>query len=285
MSRAREKNSGGIEYYTEAMGRWSLERLMLEASLSQALEHEELRVFYQPRVDARTGRIKGMEALLRWMHPDIGMVSPAQFIPIAEESGLIVPIGEWVMHEACRQNQAWRDMGLPNIRVSVNLSSVQFAKASVFDLVTEALSASGLASDGLEVELTESILMEDPKQSIATLREIKQTGVHISIDDFGTGYSSLAYLKRFPIDALKIDRAFVDDVMNNADDAAIATAVILMGHSLKMEVVAEGVETQAQLDFLNVLQCDEVQGFFFSPPVPADKAELLLRGGDRRMVA
>ncbi len=277
--RAREDGRNCLAFHTHAMGQWAFERLTLERSLSDALENGELRVFYQPRIDIRTRKILGMEALVRWVHPQLGMVSPGQFIPLAEETGLITPIGEWVLAESCRQNRAWREAGLPPIRVSVNLSPVQFRNPKLHEIVVDALNSSGLDCDGLELEVTESMLMNDPKVTIATLRKLKEAGLKISIDDFGTGYSSLSYLKQFPIDSLKIDRSFVRDVTSNPDDAAIATAIILMGHSLKLNVVAEGVETESQLAFLRVLQCNEIQGFLFSPPVPAEKAAELLSKG------
>ncbi|MFT7678341.1 MAG: EAL domain-containing protein (putative c-di-GMP-specific phosphodiesterase class I) [Planctomycetota bacterium] len=274
--RARSEGRNCLAFHTQAMGQWAFERLTLEKSLADALSNNELRVFYQPRVAIGTRQILGMEALIRWQHPQLGLVFPAQFIPLAEETGLITPIGEWVLREACRQNQEWREAGLPPIRVSVNLSPVQFRDPNLYKVVVDALEQSGLSCDGLELEVTESMLMNDPKVTIATLRELKAAGLKISIDDFGTGYSSLSYLKQFPIDSLKIDRSFVQDVTTNPDDAAIATAIILMGHSLKLNVVAEGVETESQLAFLSVLQCNEIQGYLFSPPVPADKAMLLL---------
>lgn len=277
--RARREGSSLMTYYTEAMGRWAFERLTIERSLRDAISRDELRVYYQPRVDAETRRIKGMECLVRWQHPELGLVPPNQFIPLAEETGLIVPIGEWVLREACRQNQAWRDMGLPEISVSVNLSPVQFGTDDLYDVVMDGLQQAGLAESGLELEVTESMLMNDPKKTVEMLGRFKAAGIHISIDDFGTGYSSLSYLKRFPIDALKIDRSFVMNVTTDPDDAAIATAIILLGHSLKLSVVAEGVETESQLEFLRVLQCNEIQGYLFSPPVPADRAEQLLREG------
>ena len=275
--RARREGSSLMIYYTEAMGRWAFERLTIERSLREAISRDELRVYYQPRVDAQTRRIKGMECLVRWQHPELGLVPPNQFIPLAEETGLIVPIGEWVLREACRQNQAWRDMGLPEVTVSVNLSPVQFGTDDLYDVVMDGLQEAGLAESGLELEVTESMLMNDTQKTIETLGRFKAAGIHISIDDFGTGYSSLSYLKRFPIDALKIDRSFVMNVTTDPDDAAIATAIILMGHSLKLSVVAEGVETESQLEFLRVLQCNEIQGYLFSPPVPAERAEHLLR--------
>ena len=259
------------------MGRWAFERLTLEASLRDAIRNNELRVHYQPRVHIDTRKVLGMECLIRWQHPQLGLVSPGQFIALAEETGLIVPIGEWVLREACRQNVAWREQGLPRVRISVNLSPVQFRKPDMYETVIGILGETGLAADGLELELTESMLMNDPKSTTETLRRLKGAGIRLSIDDFGTGYSSLSYLKRFPIDALKIDRSFVSEITTNSDDAAIATAIILMGHSLRLSVVAEGVETESQLQFLRVLKCNEIQGFLISPPVPADLAESLLR--------
>lgn len=274
--RARRTGENNVEFHSESMSRWAFERLTLEQSLRDALRNQELVVYYQPRIDIETRDIIGMEALVRWIHPQFGLVSPGQFIPLAEETGLIVPIGEWIFQEACRQNAAWRSMGLPRIRVSVNLSPVQFRKPTLHESVCSALDDAGLDSDGLELEVTESLLMNDPAETAGVLGRLKSRGIHISIDDFGTGYSSLSYLKRFPINALKIDRSFVTDVTSNPDDAAIATAIILMGHSLKLSVVAEGVETENQLEFLKVLQCNEVQGFLFSPPVPAERAQGML---------
>ncbi len=273
VTRARRGNENNVEFFSESMSRWAFERLTLEQSLRDALSNQELVVYYQPRIDIETRMIIGMEALIRWIHPQFGLVSPAQFIPLAEETGLIVPIGEWVLRESCRQNAEWRALGLPKIRVSVNLSPVQFRKSTLHESVCSALDDFGLDADGLELEVTESLLMNDPAETAAILGRLKARGIHISIDDFGTGYSSLSYLKRFPINALKIDRSFVTDVTSNPDDAAIATAIILMGHSLKLTVVAEGVETENQLAFLKVLQCNEVQGYLFSPPVPADRAQ------------
>ena len=275
--RVRTEGREQLAYYTQSMGRWAFERLTLEKSLRDAIANGELRVHYQPRVDIETRRIKGLECLVRWQHPQLGLVSPGQFIPLAEETGLIVPIGEWVLREACRQNQAWREAGLPSIRVSVNLSPVQFRKPRLYETVLEVLRETGLDEDGLELELTESMLMNDPNSTVETLRKLRSAGVRLSIDDFGTGYSSLSYLKRFPIDALKIDRSFVDEITTSPDNAAIATAIILMGHSLRLTVVAEGVETESQLEFLRVLKCNEIQGFLFSPPVPAEVAEDLMR--------
>jgi EAL domain-containing protein (putative c-di-GMP-specific phosphodiesterase class I) len=275
-NRALGEGSMALTFYADSMGQWAFERLTLEESLQGALLNNEFRVHYQPRLNAQTREILGVEALIRWVHPQLGMVSPVQFIPLAEETGLIEPIGEWILREACRQNQAWRDAGFDPIRVSVNLSPIQFRNSALPEVVAKALADSQLATDGLELEVTESMLMNNPDETIRTLKTFKEMGLKISIDDFGTGYSSLSYLKQFPIDSLKVDRSFIQNVTTNPDDAAITTAVILMGHSLKLNVVAEGVETESQLAFLQVLQCNEVQGFLFSPPVPADRMETML---------
>lgn len=269
-------DQGSLAYSTESMGRWAFERMAMEKSLQDAVQNEELTLYYQPRVDLESRRIVGMEALVRWQHPEIGMIPPAQFIPLAEETGLIVPIGEWVLREGCRQNAKWRAKGLPDIRLSVNLSPAQFRQPDLYESIMSVVTESGLAEDSLELELTESMLMDNPNATVTTLKRLKNSGIHLSIDDFGTGYSSLSYLKRFPIDALKIDRSFVKDITTDPDDAAISTAIILLGHSLRLSVVAEGVETEAQLEFLRALKCNEVQGFLFSPPVPPDQVEELL---------
>ncbi len=255
------------------LSRWASERAAFEASLRQAEQRGELGVCYQPRVDAATGELLGMECLVRWYHPQFGAVSPDQFIPLAEETGLIVSIGEWVLREACAQTQYWREQGHQDLRVSVNLSAVQFQDSDLYNTVKSALDDTRLRAEWLELEVTESTLMGDPAATALTLEKLKSLGVHISIDDFGTGYSSLSYLKRFPIDALKIDRSFVDEVTSNPDDAAIATAIVLMGHSLHLKVVAEGVETTPQESLLRVLGCDELQGYLISPPVSPERFE------------
>ena len=253
------------------------DRLLRENDLRKGLERKEFVLHFQPLVDTGTQQVTGLEALVRWDGPEHdGLIPPDQFIPLAEETGLIGPIGEWVLREGCRQNAKWRAKGLPDIRVSVNLSPAQFRQPNLYESIMSVIKDSGLAEDGLELELTESMLMDDPKATVSTLRQLKSSGIHLSIDDFGTGYSSLSYLKRFPIDALKIDRSFVKDITTDPDDAAISTAIILLGHSLRLTVVAEGVETESQLDFLRALKCNEVQGFLFSPPVPPDRAEEFL---------
>jgi diguanylate cyclase (GGDEF)-like protein len=282
---ARQDGRETIRFYASSMNAKAFERLTLETSLRAALEREEFLVYYQPRIEIASGRIIGMEALLRWRHPQLGLVSPSQFIPLAEETGLIVPIGEYVLQRACRQNREWQRRGLPMVAVSVNLSSVQFQRPELYDQVVRTLGEAGLDPIWLELELTESLLMQNAEAVVATLKRFRDTGIKLSIDDFGTGYSSLSYLKRFPIDALKIDRSFIREVTTNADDAALATSIILMGRSLKLKVVAEGVETASQLSFLRIMQCDEAQGFLYSPPVPADDAARMLREGPPRVAA
>lgn len=276
---AREEEGVGIRFFTPSMNVSAFERRALEDSLRKAIVTGGLLVYYQPRVDIATNTIVGFEALVRWNHPELGMLAPSQFIPIAEESRLIIPLGEYVLRTACAQAKRWIDDGRPPARVSVNLSSVQFTEPDLEMRVRRALSECGLPPEWLELELTESILLNDIEATIVTLSNLKAMGVHLSIDDFGTGYSSLAYLKRFPIDALKIDQSFIRDVTTNPDDAAITTSIILMGRSLKLRVVAEGVETRSQLTFLRVLECDEAQGYLFSRPLPAEEAGALLTKG------
>jgi EAL domain-containing protein (putative c-di-GMP-specific phosphodiesterase class I) len=259
-----------------------VERLALENSLSHGLERGEFVVYYQPQVNIRTGQVVGVEALVRWQHPERGLVLPAEFIPVAEETGLIVPLGEWVLRTACAQNKAWQEAGLPPMRVAVNLSARQFQQRSLRDTVAQVLEETGLDPHLLELEITESVAMQDLDFTITMLRNLREMGVQIAIDDFGTGYSSLAYLKRFPIDAVKIDRSFVCDLMVDPDDAAIVTTVITMAHSLELSVIAEGVETEAQLAFLNQQQCDEMQGFLFSKAVPAAAIEKIVRTDGRK---
>ena len=273
---AREEGSGAIHYSSAAMNTRAFQKVSMEKSLERALANEEFEVFYQPKVQISDERIVGMEALVRWRHPDLGLISPAQFIPVAEETGLIVEIGRWVLQRSCRDAVQWQKDGLPAIVMAVNLSPRQFRDPNLFQDVLGALAESGLQPQNLELELTESMLMENADESVKTLRALKERGIKISIDDFGTGYSSLAYLKRFPIDALKIDRSFINEVNTNPDDASIATSIILMGRALRLKVIAEGVETRNQLSFLRVMQCDQVQGYLFSPPVPEPKARELL---------
>jgi diguanylate cyclase (GGDEF)-like protein/PAS domain S-box-containing protein len=279
--RAKEQGRDNYQYYTEELTLRAMARLEMETSLRQAMQRDELVVHYQPQIDLYTGRIIGMEALLRWRHPERGLVGPGEFISLAEETGLIVPIGEWVLRSACSRLKAWIDAGLPAIRVAVNLSSRQFNQKNLYEMVAAALRDTGLAPECLDLELTESLMMKDPEAAIAILTRLKSLGVQLSIDDFGTGYSSLSYLKRFPIDRIKIDQSFVNNITTEPKDAAVSQAIISMSHSLQLKTVAEGVETTEQQEFLRARQCDEVQGFNYSRPVPEQEMERLLREGAR----
>ncbi len=266
---AKERGNG-YEFYVSTMNATAPERLALENSLRRALERGELTLHYQPQLDLSTGRIVGAEALARWQHPEWGMVPPATFIPLAEETGLIIPITEWVLRTACLQNKAWQMAGLPPIRISVNLSGRSFKQRDLASMVDRVFSETGLLPHHLDLELTESSLMEDVEATTVTLNRLNGMGIQLSIDDFGTGYSSLSYLKRFPLSTLKIDRSFVRDLANDQDDAAIVKAIIALAHSLCLRVVAEGVETEEQLAFLQAENCDEIQGYYLSRPLPAD---------------
>ncbi len=279
LHRAKEQGRDTYQLHTATMNAKALDRLLLEHGLRRALERDELVVYYQPQVNLRTKQIVGMEALVRWQHPDQGIILPARFIPLAEETGLIIPIGEKVLRAACAQNKAWQDAGFPPLRVSVNLSARHFKQKNLVETIAQALKETGLDPKYLDLELTEGTIMENAEETIKTLRALKDMGVHLSIDDFGTGYSSLNYLRRFPIDTLKIDQSFVRDISTNPDDVAIATAIIAMAHSLKLKVTAEGVETEEQLPFLYSQQCDEVQGFYFSKPLPPEAFAQLLKEG------
>ncbi len=266
---AKQQGRGQVQVYAPGMNTATQGSFQLESDLHRALELGQFELYYQPRVNTATGAVRGAEALIRWIHPDRGMIAPDEFIPVAEECGLIGPIGEWVLREACRQARAWQDGEVGRLRISVNLSPLQFRQSSIIQVVRDALSQSGLAADCLELELTESAVMSDPEESIAVLEQLSATGVLVSVDDFGTGYSSMSYLSRFPIDILKIDRIFISEIASRSEDASIVRAIVSLAHSLKLKVVAEGVETQAQLEFLKSLGCDEYQGYAFSRPVPA----------------
>jgi len=281
MYRAKELGRNNAQYYAAEMNVRAMERLMLENSLYHALERNEFLLNYQPQVDLRTGEIVGMEALVRWQHPDLGLVSPARFIPVAEDSGLIVPLGEWVLRTACAQNKAWQRAGLKPISVAVNLSARQFRQPNLVEMVAGILSETGLDPTHLDLEVTESLVMQNVEATIVTLGRLKAMGIKLSIDDFGTGYSSLNYLKRFPIHTLKIDQTFVRDITTDPSDAAIAKTIIAMAHELGLMVIAEGVETEEQKSFLRLHRCDEMQGYLFSRPVPAAEFENLLREGHR----
>ncbi|HOF50899.1 MAG TPA: EAL domain-containing protein [Rhodoferax sp.] len=278
MYRAKEAGRNTYHFFDDAMNDEAVEHLQMRNGLRRALERSELVLYYQPQIDLASGRVVGTEALLRWNHPDFGLVAPGRFIPIAEDSGLIVPIGEWVITEACRQAVAWQKAGLPALQMAVNLSAVQFKRGNVEQIVITALQQSGLAPSLLELELTESILIENVEQVLSTVKRLKQLGVKLSIDDFGTGYSSLSYLKRFDIDKLKIDQSFIRDLATDTDDAAIVNAVIQMARSLNLKTIAEGVEHPDMLDLLRGFQCDEVQGYYFARPMPADEFSAYLSG-------
>jgi diguanylate cyclase (GGDEF)-like protein/PAS domain S-box-containing protein len=283
MFRAKETGKNNFQFYTAAMNTFIRERMEIENGLRHALKKGELVLHYQPQVDIESGKMIAVEALLRWAHPEKGLIPPDRFIPVAEESGLIVPIGEWVLRTACQQNKAWQDAGLPHIRMAVNLSARQFREPHLVALVAKVMADANLDPqlNNLELEITESMIMKDMEGTIATLSRLHELGVHLSIDDFGMGYSSLSHLKRFPINTLKIDKSFIRDITTDPDDAAIAAIIVTLGHSLKLKVIAEGVETAEQLAFLREAKCDEIQGYYFSRPLPADELEKLLREGQR----
>lgn len=278
MYKAKDLGRNTFQFYSSDMNMATLERLMLESSLRQALTGEQFALHYQPLVCLESGEIVGVEALIRWLHPSLGTIMPDRFIPVAEESGMINPIGDWVLFEACRQAQAWIDQGLCLRTMAVNVAPVQFRQAGFVEMVAGALSASGLVAECLELELTERTVMHDAEFTLGTLSALKRMGVSLSLDDFGTGYSSLAYLKRFPVSKLKIDRSFITDLENDGDDRAIASTIISMGRNLRLTVLAEGVETPDQLALLQAMGCGMVQGFHFSKPLPAaEMTELLHR--------
>ncbi len=275
--RAKQAGRNSFSFYTPDMNARSKELLLLEASFRRAIEEEQLVLHFQPQIDLFTGHVRGVEALVRWEHPDKGMISPADFIPLAEETGLIVPMGEWVLRQACRQAVRWRDQGFSPIRVTVNISARQFLKEGLIETVLGILAETGLEPDGLELEITESMIMHDIERATEVMNRIAETGIHLAIDDFGTGYSSLAHLKCFPLTTLKIDRAFVRDIGSNREDEAIIKAIIALAHSLDLQVVAEGIETMEQYGFLKECGCEQGQGFLFSRPVPEDRISPLLR--------
>ncbi|NEX60489.1 EAL domain-containing protein [Noviherbaspirillum galbum] len=276
MYRAKETGRNNFQFYTSSMNERAMERLRLEGDLRNAVERGEFVLHYQPQVSVDNNQVVGVEALIRWQHPTLGLVSPARFIQIAEEMGLIVPIGAWVMRTACRQSMAWQREGYGEVRVAVNLSARQFYQQDLATTIFDILQETGLPPHLLELELTESMMMADVEHAALLLRKLKTLGVQLSIDDFGTGYSSLAYLKRFPIDLLKIDQSFVRDITVDPDDAAIVTSIISLAHSLRLDVIAEGVETEAQLAYLRRHGCDYMQGYYFSRPVPAPEVAHML---------
>jgi diguanylate cyclase (GGDEF)-like protein len=276
MYQAKSSGRNAYAFFTPEMTARAQETLRVSNDLRRAIERKEFILHYQPQIDLASGRIVGAEALIRWQHPEWGLVYPGKFIGVAEDTGLIQPMGEWVLREACRQNKAWQTAGFPHIDIAVNLSAKQFDHNQITRLTTEALSESGLEPKYLELEVTESIIMQNVEQAISVMNTLKTIGVKLSIDDFGTGYSSLSYLKRFPLDKLKIDQSFVRDIEADGDDAAIVTAIIGLAKSLNLRVIAEGVEKKLQLDFLRNGDCDEMQGYFFSKPIPPAEFEALM---------
>jgi len=279
MYHAKENGRDNRQFFKRDLNVRALERQSLENDLRHALEREELLLHYQPKIHLETGNIIGVEALIRWLHPTLGLVSPAEFIPIAEECGLIVPIGRWVLGEACHQAQAWQDIGLAPIRVGINISAVELRATGFVAGVGAVLAQTGLEARFLELELTETSLMQDSTSTLAVLRALKRLGLDLALDDFGTGYSSLSHLKRFPIDTLKIDRSFVSSSTVNSDDASIVCAMISMGRDMHVRVVAEGVETREQLTFLQDRGCGFGQGYYFSQPLAGRECAQLLRRG------
>ncbi|HYL03418.1 MAG TPA: EAL domain-containing protein [Steroidobacteraceae bacterium] len=283
---AKQRGRNNIQCYAAGMNSITQDKVKLESDLHAALTLQQFELHYQPKIETITGTIHGAEALVRWRHPERGLVPPGEFIPLAEACGLIDKIGEWVVREACRQARAWQKQGLPPLRVAVNLSALQFRHGNLLHMIGEALRAAELEPRFLEVEITESALMSDPEESVNILEQLSRMGVVVSVDDFGTGYSSMSYLRRFPIDKLKIDRAFIGEVISRADDASIVRAIVSLAHSLRLKVVAEGVETAEQLELLRSLGCDQYQGFCFSPAVlPGKFAELLVESRSKAAAA
>jgi diguanylate cyclase (GGDEF) domain len=281
----KAKRSGGANYqfYTADIHELASRRLALETSLRRAIQNKEFLIHYQPRVTVDSLQITGVEALVRWQHPSLGLVSPAEFIPLAEDTGLIVPIGEWVLRQACLQNKSWQEQGFAPFQMAVNICARQFHDQDLAQTVIRILDETGLAPQHLELELTESSIMQNAELAASVLSRLKAMGVKISIDDFGTGFSSLGSLKRLPIDALKIDKSFVSDAPTDPDDAALVMAIITLAHNLRLKVIAEGVETEEQLRFLHLLRCDEIQGYLFSKPLPAEALESLLDSHSGRL--
>ncbi|SDR41434.1 diguanylate cyclase (GGDEF) domain-containing protein [Pseudomonas grimontii] len=284
MHTTKERSPDDFSFYTEDMNLRAQHQQNLESAIRQALEHNEFALHYQPKLDLKTGRILGAEALIRWFQPRSGWVHPADFIPVAEDSGLIVPLTQWVLRHACEQAQAWRTMGLAPLRISVNISAIDFRQREFVDNLAAILKQTGLPPNQLELEITESVLMQNVDETVDILNRIKAMGVRLALDDFGTGYSSLSYLRRFPIDVLKIDQSFVRGLHENSQDAQLISAIIGMGKSLELNIIAEGVETVEQLNFLRSQQCEEGQGFLFSKAIPAkDFAQLLQVGSPTLM--
>ena len=279
MYQAKAHGRNNYQVYDSSMDLDAERRMTLESGMRKAIKQDEFRICYQPKIDAVSNEITALEALIRWEHPELGTLPPAEFISLAEETGLIIPIGEWVMRRACLDNRQWQDQGLPKVRVAVNLSGFQLQTKNFVETVKDILKETDLPGEYLEFEITETVIMQNPEFAVGVLIQLRDLGIHISIDDFGTGYSSLAHLKRFSVNTLKIDRTFVRDIEENSTDAAIASAIISMGNSLNLKVIAEGVETEGQFAMLKEKQCDEMQGYLFSKPVPVEAVEGLLRNG------
>ncbi|MDF0533982.1 EAL domain-containing protein [Shewanella sp. A32] len=269
MYRAKSEGRDTYRFFNEEMNYAATEQLNIRVGLRKALELNQFQLFYQPQLEMTTGKIVGAEALIRWFHPELGMVSPASFIPVAEASGLIVPIGNWVLQEACREVARWRDSGMSNPVVAVNLSALQFARGNIEQAVSDAVASAGITPQMLELELTESIMLHNTESVLATVKRLKQKGFAFTIDDFGTGYSSLQYLKSFAVDKLKIDQSFVRDITEDEDDAAIVRAIVQVAKGLGLKTIAEGVETAEAMALLAQYRCDEVQGYYLGRPMPA----------------
>jgi diguanylate cyclase (GGDEF)-like protein len=284
MYQAKEQGRDNYQLFNALVNAKALQRIALEHGLRRSLSHHEMAVHYQPIFDFRTGRITGMEALLRWTDPELGPIGPATFIPLAEAIGVMIPIGTWALRVACTQAKQWHDSGFNTLSLAVNLSVCQLQQPDLVNLVRDILAETGLPARLLELEITESTAMQSPEASIRTLYELKRLGIRISLDDFGTGHSSLAYLKRFPIDTLKIDQSFIRDITRDPDTAAIVTAIIAMGHSLRLKVIAEGVEFTDQATFLKRHNCDQMQGYLINAPMPAAELGAILAAGDVRVV-
>jgi diguanylate cyclase (GGDEF)-like protein len=282
MNQAKKQGKNTYRYYSETMNNATRERFTIENKLRRALERNEFMLFYQPQIDISTGKVIGVEALIRWLQPDLILVKPGQFIPVTEETGLIVPIGDWVLRTACAQSKAWQRDGIEPFNMTVNISGIQFQQDTFIEMLAQTLYESGLDSSYLKLELTESVLMKDSDNTFKKMNLLKGMGVQISIDDFGTGYSSLHYLKRFPVEILKIDRSFINDIATNPDDQAIVQAIIALSHNLHIKVIAEGVETKRQLGLLRGFGCDAAQGLLLCPPVSSDSLKQFVK---ERMVA
>jgi EAL domain-containing protein (putative c-di-GMP-specific phosphodiesterase class I) len=285
MYHAKQVGRNNVQFFLPAMNEAAQQRLQLEYDLRQALERGELVLHYQPQIDLRSGGIVGFEALIRWRHPQRGMVAPSEFVPVAEEAGLIGPLGAWVLRAACAQASAWHRDGHAGLQVAVNCSAKQFQEAGFVELVNGILRSTGMPAQRLELEITEGVIIQHSDEDNARFQALEDMGVRISIDDFGTGYSSLSYLKRLSIHQLKIDQSFVRDIGTDPNDAAIVSAIVTIAHSLGLEVVAEGVETAEQLSFLRAVGCDAAQGYLFSRPLPAEEFSRLLAGWSARAAA